>query len=106
LPSEFALTTWILFICHSAQNILDTLLAKGFMARAAIGCGTLSDSSQLVLGTGFIDAYDHIEGERKLPLLATEATPEFLKYQNSNKGLPTDLASTVALANFSRTGSI
>lgn len=79
---DIDLGTFLLFICHSAQNTLDTLLAQGFLARGAIGCGTLLDSENLVLGTSFIDAYDHIEGQAKRPVLALELTPALLKYQN------------------------
>lgn len=82
LPIDIALGTWLLFICHSAQNTLDSLLAKGILARGAIGCGTLFDSTNLILGTSFIDAYDHTEGESRKPILGLELTPAMLKYQN------------------------
>lgn len=82
LPIDIALGTWLLFIAHSAQNTLDALLAKGILARGAIGCGTLLESETLILGTSFIDAYDHIEGESRKPILALEVTPALLKYQN------------------------
>jgi hypothetical protein len=82
LPIDIALGTWLLFVCQAAQNTLDTLLAKGFLARGAIGCGTISDSENLILGTAFIDAYDHIEGNQRKPILAIQLTPALLKYQN------------------------
>lgn len=82
LPIDIALGTWLLFVAHSAQNILDSLLAKGILARGALGCGTLLDSQNLVLGTSFIDAYDHIEGESRKPILGLQVTPALLRYQN------------------------
>lgn len=79
---DYELGTFLLFVCHSAQNTLDLLLAEGIMARGAIGCGTLLDSGNLILGTAFLDAYDHIEGPARKPILGVEVSPQFMKYQN------------------------
>ncbi len=82
LPMDIDLGTWLLFVCHTAQNTLDSLLGKGILARGAIGCGTLVDSTNLILGTSFIDAYDHVEGLARKPILGLVLTPALLKYQN------------------------
>jgi hypothetical protein len=36
----------------------------------------------LILGTAFLDAYDHIEGAERKPILGVEVSAQFMKYQN------------------------
>jgi len=82
LKIDIDFLVWFQYISHVSHLVYDLLLSEGFLARGAIGCGTLSYSRNLILGSAFIDAYDRIEGDERLPMLAVEATPTYLRYQN------------------------
>ena len=74
--------TFFQFALASVDNVYDSLLEHGYLARAAISSGSLYYNSNQVLGTSFINAYDSIEGSRRLPLVAVEVCSEFARFQN------------------------
>lgn len=79
---DIELLTFFEFVLEFCREFANSLLYAGYLFRGALSAGTLHHTNRIILGTAFVDAYDHVEGEKKENIVGVQVSSSFLKFQN------------------------